>query len=181
MRALNYVNTLPEGKYHFLKPTTDEIDILTIGTALGNLCRYSGKVNHFYSVAEHSVILAKMVLETTGCHAKALSALLHDASEAYLGDVARPLKQYLPEYIAIEKKAETVIQQKFNIKPMCEYGEYLDYNIVRDEAEILFAKLPEWAERYEEVGAVICCWEPKKARTEFLKLFTELKGDINGK
>ena len=165
------------GKYHFLDPSPDEIDINTIATGLSNVCRYGGKVNHFYSVAEHSVILAKKVLEETGCTDKTLAALLHDASEAYLGDVSRPLKQFLPEYIAIEEKAEKVIQEKFNIKPMCEYGKYLDYNVVRDEADILFDELPEWASLYEEVGVVICCWEPKKARTEFLKMFVQLRGD----
>ncbi len=167
------------GKYHFLDPSPDEIDIDTIATGLSNVCRYGGKVKvgFFYSVAEHSVVLAKKVLEETGCTEKALSALLHDASEAYLGDVARPLKQFLPEYIAIEEKAEKVIQEKFNIKPMCEYGKYLDYNVVRDEADILFDELPEWASLYEEIGVVICCWEPKKARTEFLKMFTQLRGD----
>ncbi len=169
------------GKYHFLDPSPDEIDINTIATGLSNVCRYGGKVKagFFYSVAEHSVVLAKKVLEETGCTEKALSALLHDASEAYLGDVARPLKQFLPEYTAIEEKAERVIREKFNIKPMCEYGKYLDYNVVRDEADILFSKLPDWASLYEEVGVVIYCWEPKKARTEFLKMFTQLKGEIN--
>ena len=183
---MNKQNTIPAflstmsgtGKYHFLDPSPDEIDIDTIATGLSNVCRYGGKVKvgFFYSVAEHSVVLAKKVLEETGCTEKALSALLHDASEAYLGDVVRGLKQYLPEYTVLEEKAEKVIQEKFNTSSMCEYGKYLDYNVVRDEADILFEKLPEWALPYEEVGVVIHCWEPKKARTEFLKMFTQLRG-----
>lgn len=75
-----------------------------IAAALSNLCRFAGHCPAFYSVAQHSVIVAYQVLLRTGCAATALAALMHDAAEAYMVDIPRPLKRMLPEYRAIERE-----------------------------------------------------------------------------
>src|SRR4051812_33702567 len=69
-----------------------------IGHALSNLCRFTGHTARFYSVAEHSLHVWAAVLNLfKGTKRDGLYALLHDASEAYLVDIPRPLKQ-LPEF-----------------------------------------------------------------------------------
>ena len=97
--------------FDLLKPEEYEYDIEEIATALSNLCRYTGHVNRFYSVAEHSVLVSRLVPSK-----HALAALLHDASEAFVGDVSSPLKKLLPEYKKIEEAIQQAIANHFNLE-----------------------------------------------------------------
>ena len=104
--------TTASGKFFdILKPEEYEFDIEEISTALSNLCRYTGHVNRFYSVAEHSVLVSRIVPQHL-----ALAGLLHDASEAYLGDVSSPLKKLLPEYQAIEDRVQRSLAGYFGFE-----------------------------------------------------------------
>jgi hypothetical protein len=76
-----------------MDPKPEDIDLEDIAHALGNICRYTGQVERFYSVAEHSVTCAVDPRAQDDVHRRAL--LLHDASEAYLGDVISPLKKLM--------------------------------------------------------------------------------------
>lgn len=96
--------------FDILKPEDYEYDIEEIAHALSNLCRYTGHSNTFYSVAEHSVLVSRLVPDNL-----ALTGLLHDAGEAYLGDVASPLKALLPEYKKIEDRVEAAIAAHFDL------------------------------------------------------------------
>lgn len=77
-------------------PRLVDIDILDIAHALSRLCRYGGHVTSWYSVAAHSLAMA-MFAETLEDQAM-LEALLHDASEAYLGDTISPVRKYLVDH-----------------------------------------------------------------------------------
>ena len=102
-----------DGEYFdFLEPDRSVYTINTIAHALSNLCRYTGHVNRFYSVAEHSVLVSLAVPKKF-----ALEALFHDASEAFLGDVSSPLKKLLPEYKVIEERVMASIATRFNLSP----------------------------------------------------------------
>jgi HD superfamily phosphodiesterase len=95
--------------------TPGELQLPDIAHALGNICRFTGHCSRFYSVAEHSINVALVAqaptrLETT----VRLAALLHDASEAYLNDVARPLK-YRPEF-KFYRDAEANLQSRIEEK-----------------------------------------------------------------
>lgn len=81
-----------------------------IAHALSLICRWGGHSNFFYSVAQHSINVA-----TSAQPADKLAALLHDATEAYMGDVIRPLRQYLPEYQKWELWNREVIYKFFNV------------------------------------------------------------------
>jgi len=104
------ISTVTGRFFDLLAPDNYEFDIDEIATALSNLCRYTGHVNTFYSVAEHSVLVSRIVPEPLG-----LCALLHDASEAFLGDVSSPLKKLLPDYRNIEQGVEQAIARSFGI------------------------------------------------------------------
>ena len=86
------------------RPSPDSIDIADIAHALSNICHWNGHTSRFFSVAEHSCLVALEVARRGG---DALYGLLHDATEAYLGDVIRPLKRLLPEYRDIEGRFYT--------------------------------------------------------------------------
>lgn len=124
--------TTASGKFFdILKPEEYDFDIEEIATALSNLCRYTGHVNQFYSVAEHSVLVSRIVPDRL-----ALAGLLHDASEAYLGDVSSPLKKLLPEYKAIEARVQQAIATRFNL------GDALDNPAIHEADKRMY-----WQER----------------------------------
>lgn len=89
----------------------DKILIEDIAHGLSLQCRFSGHTKEFYSVAEHSIWVANMVP-----HEQRLAALLHDASEAYLTDMPKPIKELMPEYKQIENSLMTAIAQKFGFE-----------------------------------------------------------------
>lgn len=98
-----------------LNPKAEDIDIRDIACGLSKQCRYNGQIPYFYSVAEHSIRVSLTLRESGG---PALAGLLHDASEAYIGDVVRPLKK-IPEfeevYGPIEKRFEDLISEVFGV------------------------------------------------------------------
>lgn len=99
------------GRYFdFLNPKPEAIDIHDIATALSRMPRFTGHTTEFYSVAQHSVEVSRLVPP-----GHALAGLLHDASEAYMGDLASPLKQLVPDYKAIEKRVERAICARFGL------------------------------------------------------------------
>ena len=90
--------------FDFNQPEKSFIFIEDIAHGLSNLCRFNGHCDKFYSVAEHSVLCSYLV--EPGFE---YAALMHDASEAYLGDISTPLKKLLPDYRVIEDKVEKAI------------------------------------------------------------------------
>lgn len=97
--------------FDILDPHSYDYEIEEIAHALSNICRYTGHCSPFYSVAEHSVYVSHLVPPEF-----ALEGLLHDASEAYIGDVSKPLKELLPAYKAIEEEVEKAIANHFNLQ-----------------------------------------------------------------
>ncbi|MDI1288693.1 MAG: hypothetical protein PSX37_01920 [bacterium] len=97
LRIGDWMNTFTGQKFYPLDPRADEVHAPDIAKALSQICRYGGHTSQHYSVAEHCVLMSLAVAPE-----HALFALLHDATEAYVGDMVRPLKQALPEYRAIE-------------------------------------------------------------------------------
>lgn len=98
-----------------LAPDPECILIEDIARSLSNLCRYNGHVREFYSVAEHSYWVSLDVPP-----ADALWGLLHDASEAYLGDLMSPLKYHTPlgtQYREIEALVMQAVCVRFNLPP----------------------------------------------------------------
>lgn len=132
--------------FYPLDPKPEDIHILDIGHALSLICRFGGHVKRFYSVAEHSVLVSKMVPDQWR-----LRALLHDAAEAYIGDMIRPLKRDMPEYQEAEDRIWEAICQRFGLgDPIYPEADkiikHADNCALRMEAEALMMVFPQWAE-----------------------------------
>jgi uncharacterized protein len=99
-------------RFYPLDPKESEINIEDIAHSLSLICRYNGHCDRFYSVAEHSLYCMQAAGDNTKL---ALACLLHDASEAFIGDMTRPLKYNIPAFIEIEDSIQYVIWKKFNL------------------------------------------------------------------
>jgi uncharacterized protein len=93
----------------FVQP--NQFHLLDIATALARTCRFNGHCREFYSVAQHSVILAAHMPTKE----LAREALLHDAPEAYLNDIVKPVKNELPDYNRLYEKFYAAIATRFGI------------------------------------------------------------------
>ena len=167
----DYIGTFTNKKFHFLNPSVDEVCIEDISQALSMNCRFSGHVKMFYSVAEHSCLIFDLVLNKNGDLNEAFGALMHDASEAYLTDVPRPIKPHLEGYMDIESKATSVIQEAFKFSPMSDYVKYIDTHICGIEAKQLFQVVPSWCDDFDHVDITVKGWMPNRAKAEFLRRF----------
>jgi hypothetical protein len=168
------------GGYPFwpLDPHPEDVDIFDIAHALAFQCRYTGHVKRFYSVAEHSYHISHAVSPEN-----ALWGLLHDASEAYLCDIPRPLKR-TPAFGKLYKEYEDQLTQCICIKfglPFAEPTEIkeMDTRILFNEREaLLSASVREWGLTGDPIpGLIIRAWTPEVAEIMFLTRFRELVGE----
>lgn len=164
-----------------MDPRADEVFIEDIAHSLSLQCRYAGHVLRFYSVAEHSVLIARCLRDQYG-EQTALYGLLHDASEAYLVDVPRPVKPYLTGYKAAEAKVMAAVCERFGMPlDMPPEVHEADERIIADELVNLVPM--DWHARYtgRELGVRLRYWTPDKAREEFLATFDALTGRGGGR
>lgn len=110
MMNIPAVSTRSGRRVALLNPSPAQIVIGDIAHGLAHQCRFNGQTNQFYSVAQHSVLVASILPRELR-----LAGLLHDASEAYLGDIVQPLKALLPDYQTIEANFCKVLGARFNV------------------------------------------------------------------
>lgn len=165
-----------------LDPHLSDIHIGDIAWALSMQCRYAGHVKRFYSVAEHSVLVSCTVPPE-----HALWGLLHDATEAYLVDLPRPIKRCIPEYRVIEDRLAEHIAKRFDLCwPMPTEVKAADTAALHTErAALLAPSMKPWgigqqASASERPG--VATWvlglSPEQAHLAFLDRFAALsRGD----
>jgi hypothetical protein len=170
-RVGGWIETYTGRQFWPLDPRVEDIDIEDIAHALAMKCRYGGHTKWFYSVAQHSVLVAENVAPENR-----LAALLHDASEAYLADVPRPVKPYLEGYGKIEAAIDTVIAEKFGVVfPWAEEIKTVDHRILADERAALMAPMAvsaeQWGAGLEPLRVPIYPWNPEHAESQFRWVF----------
>lgn len=160
-------------RFYPLDPRPEEVNIMDIAHALAMKCRYGGHTSEFYSVAEHSVLMSEKASPEN-----ALWALLHDAGEAYLADVPRPVKPFLVGWNEIEKFIMATVCARFNLPPE-EPAEVkaLDTAILRDEKDRLMRGGEDWSWLPPALGVNIQCLPPFEAKQAFMRRFVELTAD----
>lgn len=107
-----YIVTASGRKFYLGRPDRSMVYLYDIATHLAKLCRFTGASVEHYSVAQHSVYVSRMCAHLPLQHRR--WALLHDAAEAYIGDVSNPLKSILPCYRTVEARVEFAIEQAFD-------------------------------------------------------------------
>jgi hypothetical protein len=106
----SWIETFSGARIDPYHPHPEEIFLIDIAHALSNICRFTGHSKVFYSVAQHSLLVSWLVEEKFK-----KEALFHDAGEAYMNDLARPIKTELNYYVQSEHMLREMIFQKFGI------------------------------------------------------------------
>lgn len=170
--------------FNVIDPQPDQISINDIAHALSLNCRFVGQCSSFYSVAEHSWHVARLL---DGCPLSVqLAGLLHDSSEAYITDVASPVKQYLPDYQVMEDRIMNAIFDRYGLEyPLHPAVKQADRTMLSTESHYLLpskgnswdlwkqVKRPPVMQHYRPIGM-----SPDVAKENFLDKFLELRTEI---
>lgn len=174
---------LHSGARYYPSAEVVNVDVNDIAHALGNQCRYTGHCRHFYSVAEHSVLCSLLAEELKLC--SPFEALMHDAHEALICDLAAPIKPYVPDYKALEKRASTALREAYGLSTETSEGcNQIDYIALFLEAYFLMhSKAEGWYDphglRIKALKLINSGWklaglEPVQAKNAFLRRYKEL-------
>lgn len=168
-------------RFWALDPDPEAVKLEDIAHALSNQCRFGGHVSEFYSVAQHCCLVSRLI---DGSSFDKLRGLLHDATEAYLVDLPRPIKLELPRYSAAEDELMKAIEIAFGIQGIVnEAVKRADVMALWLEAVHLMRPLhPDWftsavqqSDVYQEAMQKVGLWQdplsPEEARREYLHLF----------
>lgn len=159
--------------FNFIEPERNIVLVTDIAHALANVCRFGGHTREFYSVAQHSVLASHIVPPED-----AFAALFHDAAEAYLGDVMRPLKELLPDYRALEARVQAAVFQKLGLPEQLPPSIKLADRVLlaTEQRDFMPAHDDEWGLiiNIEPLTERIEPWAPWLACTKFLDRYREL-------
>lgn len=168
-----YVSTFLGNRFYPLEPRIDHVAIEDIAHGLAYQCRFNGQTREFYSVAQHSLIVSALVPTDLR-----MAALLHDAAEAYLGDMVKPLKVLLPAFAAIEDAVTAIIAATFAV-------DFSDYAPIKRADLIALATekrdlMPHSTERWSYLDDIrpmsqkIVVMGPDEAKQAYLREFKRL-------
>lgn len=174
-RQGSFMQTYTGRKFWPMDPKSNEVCIRDIAHSLSLQCRYAGHCRRFLSVAEHSVHIARWLVVVAP--EAALWGLLHDASEAYLVDIPRPVKPSLTGYKAAEANVMAAICARFGLPiDMPAVVHEADDRIIADELVNLVPMA--WHARHDNpLNVTLQFWSPEEAEIEFLETFRALTGE----
>ena len=174
-----YLQTVSGRWVNPFDPDPEQLDPDDIARALANQCRFGGHCRVFYSVAQHSVIVSELVEQRGGDAEEAFAALMHDATEAYLGDMPHPLKHRSPLGAAFkqaEDQLEEAIRDRFAIKPGVPAIKLVDRALLATERRAFSAETWHWPELegVEPLDLELTAWSPDEAADTFARRYAEL-------
>jgi len=182
----NWIETWSGLKFHPFNPKVEEIKLEDIAHALSLTCRYNGHCSTFYSVAQHC-IHTSLELEKQG-HPSIIQlyGLLHDASEAYISDLTKPVKQCILQYKSIEAKIESVVWEAFGLNKPNTYEKVcvknMDNMMLAYEANILMKNYDSWNDFHLTIINPEINFAESMIETErkFIELANKLLKEVNG-
>lgn len=164
--------------FSFINPDNYNFEIEAIAHALSQLCRFTGHTSAFYSVAQHSVLVSQILP-----YNMQLAGLLHDATEAFVGDMTKPLKEMFPEFQLIEKKIEKAICRQYGLPfPMPQEVKRADLILLATEQRDLMPHIDIQWNYLKDIPILkntITPWPPEMAKQRFLDRFYMLKESID--
>jgi uncharacterized protein len=174
---------LSSGRYlDLLDPQPEAFTFHDVASALAKICRFGGQIDHFYSVAEHAfhcygvAELDRLPKQTQW------DVLMHDAAEAFLGDMVKPLKMILPAYCEIEKRMEAALSVKFGVNFDNPAIKPIDHALLIAERNQLFSgpDAQRWAgeEQVRRVDVIFRAWTWKEAYYAFTQTAKHLKPGV---
>jgi 5'-nucleotidase len=174
-----YLQTVSGRWVNPFDPDRDQLDAGDIARALANQCRFGGHSRRFYSVAQHSVIVSRLVEERGGDAEDCFAALMHDATEAYLGDMPHPIKHRSPlgaAFKAAEGHLEQAIRERFAIRADVPEIKRADRALLATERRAFSAETWRWPELdgVEPLDLELTAWSPDEAAAAFAERFAEL-------
>ena len=171
-----YITTMSGIKFEFMAPKLDQFSISDIAHGLAHTCRFGGHTRPFYSVAEHSCRLALLCRP-----AYQLEGLMHDAAEAYIGDIPTPLKNSMGSYRHIENVIEDAISERYGLREdLPEEVKTLDLRMFATEArDLTLLDANEWR-GIEPCENSITPWAMSVAEQRFLYMFEKLNRGRGG-
>lgn len=181
MVGMSWIQTFTGRKFYPLDPRAADVDVRDIAHALAMKCRFGGHCRAFYSVAQHSVLVSQAVRAE-----HALWGLMHDAAEAYLADVGRPVKaamrvacgEGVETFDALEERVLAAVAAGLGF-PAIAYEAVAEADLVllATEARDLMAEPPEdWELGVEALAERIVPVGPEEAEGMFLRRWEELRG-----
>lgn len=166
------ISLLNGGFFDYEYPERSRYTIEDVARGLSHTSRFSGQTQRQYSVAQHSVLVSKMVPEE-----HALAGLLHDATEAFLCDVPKPLKNLLPGYVELEKRAEADLCKRFGVAfPFHPCVKEADIRVFVAERRDMQPCVPI-GDEYKDVEPYdksIIAWDSHMSYIYFMRRFDEL-------
>ena len=178
-----FIPTASGGKFFLQDPRPEDVHIDDIGHALSNLCRFTGHCRKFYSVAQHSICVAVLLRHQGHPPEVQLAGLLHDGSEAYLGDVAAPLKRLLPDYRAIEWRVQAAVNKAFGL-PTDQRTQaavkQADLMMLDTEARGLMSNPHGWAAMPKGPDWTHIAHAPRNAYAHFMAEFRLIMAQMHG-
>jgi 5'-nucleotidase len=174
-----YLQTVSGRWVNPFDPDPEQLDAGDIARALANQCRFGGHSRAFYSVAQHSVIVSQLVEARGGDAEDAFAALMHDATEAYLGDMPHPLKHRSPLGAAFreaEGRLEAALRRRFSIKGDVPQIKPVDRALLATERRAFSAEDWHWPELdgVEPLDLELEAWSPDEAAEAFARRYAEL-------
>lgn len=160
-------------------PDPSQLDAGDIARALANQCRFGGHSRVFYSVAQHAVIVSELVEQRGGDVEDVFAALMHDATEAYLGDMPHPLKHRSPLGAAFkqaEDHLERALRERFAIKADVPEIKRADRALLATERRAFSSEDWHWPELegVEPLDLDLTAWAPDEAADAFARRYAEL-------
>jgi uncharacterized protein len=180
-----YLQTVSGRWVNPFDPDPDQLDAGDIARALANQCRFGGHSRVFYSVAQHSVIVSELVEQRGGDAEDVFAALMHDASEAYLGDMPHPIKHRSPlgaAFKAAEDHLEAALRERFRIKADVPEIKRADRALLATERRAFSAEDWHWPELegVEPLELELTALAPEAAARAFAERYAELDARRSG-
>ena len=148
----HHIWTASQKVYDFLSPDPSQLDVHDMAHALSQTCRFNGQCPTFYSVAQHCTIGSYEFDDP----ALAYEFLVHDAHEAYVGDIPSPLKALLPDYRGMEDRCEAVVRTYFGVPHvMTPSVRAMDLSMLVSEFADLFGAIPAGLEHIARIQTTI--------------------------